>query len=737
MKIKKIIKIKNVGKFNNFSSNNDDLSFCDDTLIFGDNTYGKSTLVAIFRSMQEHDKNCILGRKTFKATAEPEIEILFNDNSKKNFNEDSWYSGGIEIFDNNFISKNVFYGDEIGKEQQANLYEILIDDEVREIKNQIDGKKKEQSDIESERTQIKNKYSNDNIIFFDDFIKLKKDLNIDKEIISKESEIKQQKNLSKIKSLINHTFIMNDFAPFKKNFKKSLDLSVETAINKHVNDNWDNPNHTKDFLNTGVELLKENCKCVFCGQNLNEDAKNLIANFKRVFSDEYKRLKNTIKEKGDKFLNLDIEKELLSFKDYGLDLNKEFNKDGFVNSKKKIDEQIKNKQSDLNLEIDFFQDEDFIFFDSELKKLKDFLKTYKENIQEEKNIILLEKELQILKIQKDRFKKENVVLCDEFKDRSGKIEKIKNKIQELNKNLGKKVLNVFKTNKDSINYNLESMGANFKLEEFTPKKHMGLKNTHFCDYGFVFDDTFKVSISNKPNQNSEEPDNLPHFKNTLSDSDKRLLAFAFFLSKLKNDENLENKIIILDDPFSSFDENRKESTINLLKNIENLEGKKPLQKIIFTHEIGFLCKYYKMFKRDSNNLKVLKISNSLSNGSSLDVCDIENEFLKDNFFKDLEYIKDAVENSRNIDESLKKVRLCMEHLLKRKYYSCLSKEALNSKSINTYFEKDNIGEQCPVKDDILDANFHEAMHDNHPIMQLNEPAKIQKLRKFLDLIKKV
>ena len=89
------------------------------------------------------------------------------------------------------------------------------------------------------------------------------------------------------------------------------------------------------------------------------------------------------------------------------------------------------------------------------------------------------------------------------------------------------------------------------------------------------------------------------------------------------------------------------------------------QKIIFTHEIGFLCKYYKMFKRDSNNLKVLKISNSLSNGSSLDVCDIENEFLKDNFFKDLEYIKDAVENSRNIDESLKKVRLCMEHLLKR------------------------------------------------------------------------
>ena len=126
------------------------------------------------------------------------------------------------------------------------------------------------------------------------------------------------------------------------------------------------------------------------------------------------------------------------------------------------------------------------------------------------------------------------------------------------------------------------------------------------------------------------------------------------MSKLKNDENLDNKIIVLDDPFSSFDENRKESTVKLFKNIENLDGKKPLQKVILTHEIGFLCKCYKMFKRDDNNLKVLKISNSLSNGSSLNICNIENEFLKDNFFKDLEYIQDAVNNSRNIDESLKK-----------------------------------------------------------------------------------
>lgn len=735
MKIKKIIKIKNVGKFNNFSSNNDDLSFCDDTLIFGDNTYGKSTLVAIFRSMHENNKNYISGRKTFRSAENQEIEILFDNNSRKNFNENTWFLGNIEIFDNNFISKNVFYGDGIEKEQKANLYDILIDDEVRQIKEQIDKKKQEQSVLETEKTKIKNEYSNSNIMLFDNFIKLEEDLDVDKKVTDKELEIKQQENLSKIKLLINATFIRNNLFEFKNNFKKTLDLSIETAINEHVNNNWNNPNYTKDFLNTGVELLKKNGKCVFCGQNLDEKAKNLVDNFKRIFSDEYKELKNVIEEKGDKFLTLDIEKELLSFENCGLDLNKQFNQEEFINSKKKIDEQIKSKQLDLNLEIDFFKDENFILLENELEKLKYFLQVYQKNIQEEKNIVLLNGDLQILKIKRDRFAEKNMILCNEFKNKFLEIEEIKKDIQELNINLGKKVLKVFQVNKQNINFNLEKMGANFKLEEFAPKKHMGFKNTHFCDYKFVFDNVDIVSISNKPNQNAEEPEDFPHFKNTLSDSDKRLLAFAFFLSKLKNDENLDSKIIVLDDPFSSFDKNRKEQTVRLLKNIENSEGKKPLQKIIFTHEIGFLCKCYKMFNSSNGSLKVLRIFNSLAVGSRLDICDIENEFLKEDFFKDLEYIQDTIQNSMNIKESLQKVRPSLEHLLKRKYYFCLSQEDLNSKSINTYLDK--IGEQCLVKNDILAANFHEAMHDNHPIMQLSEFEKIQKLREFLDLIKKI
>jgi wobble nucleotide-excising tRNase len=106
--IEKIIKITNVGRFINCNSKNNDLTFRKITLIFGYNTYGKSTLTAIFRSLKENDTKYILGRKTFKSATSQEIEILFQNNSISRFPNNSWNYQNIEIFDNDFINRNVF-----------------------------------------------------------------------------------------------------------------------------------------------------------------------------------------------------------------------------------------------------------------------------------------------------------------------------------------------------------------------------------------------------------------------------------------------------------------------------------------------------------------------------------------------------------------------------------------------------------------------------------------------------
>jgi recombinational DNA repair ATPase RecF len=72
--LKKIISIKNVGRFrNSAASGNPQLA--KHTFIVGANGYGKTTLCAVLRSLQTGDPAHVLGRKTLGASDAPAIEL--------------------------------------------------------------------------------------------------------------------------------------------------------------------------------------------------------------------------------------------------------------------------------------------------------------------------------------------------------------------------------------------------------------------------------------------------------------------------------------------------------------------------------------------------------------------------------------------------------------------------------------------------------------------------------------
>lgn len=729
--IKKILKIKGVGRFKLFTSRNDDLSFEKTTIIFGHNTYGKSTLTSIFRSLKENNPNYINGRKTFGMSENQEIEVL-DDNNKKYIFNSNWENKDIEIFDNDFISKNVFYGDYINKEQQASLYGILIGDEVYSLKQNIDKEKNEQDKLDKVKDAVVNRFTRKDLGTFEEFLKLTEDIDINNKIKKIQDKIKQQENLESLKILVSKTPIKSKFNNFKAEFIKTLDLSIEKTVNSHIEKNWKDTTASRDFLARGLDLLKENGGCSFCGQDLS-NVSDFIIDLKKVFSDEYKNLKESIKTFGNNFILIDLEKIFLEFDKYGLNLKDKLNYDSLLVLKGNIDEKILLKQNDLNLQLDFDKDLDFKKFLEELDKLSStFNDIAIQPSSDTFKISLLKSELKKYELTKYRFIPESILIFNDYNEIKKTIDSKKEEIKKLNIILTENVNKAFKENEKQINDFLKKLGANFALKDFSPKSHMGLVNTHFCDFRFVIDDIYTIQVSNKTRKDEPEPENKPHFKNTLSDSDKRLLAFAFFLSKLSNDNNLKDKILVLDDPFSSFDENRKEETINLISNIKNNKGDEPAQKILLTHDKSFLCRLFNKLPKES---KIFKIHYSSANGSGLEVCDVENDFIKDPYFVDIEYIKNSVENSVNINEALKKIRPCLEHLLKRKYYFLLQAETLRKKSVGEYLN--DIGSVCSKKDEILSENWHEDMHDSHQIMQLNEPAKIAKLSRFLELIKEI
>ena len=306
--IKKIVKLKNVWKYKNYSvSWWTESDFWSVSLIYWENTYWKSTLTTVFKSLKTKNKDYIYGRKTFWSTDIQEVEILIDWKITKLSDADFW-NDNIEIFDNDFVSRNVFYWDEIWKNQQWNLYEIFLDENIKKDRLEIDDLKTKKETLEKDKKEYI--FQNYKLpIKIEDFEKIKENLKVDDDIKTKSVELKQVNNIAEIAKLLASNLFLYDFTGLKEAFIKTLDTSIEDSITSHLNENLNDVKNGKNFIATWLGLLKSD-NCVFCGQKLDEEALKLIENYRKIFSKTYEDLKNEIKQKGDKFLDIDFGSQL-------------------------------------------------------------------------------------------------------------------------------------------------------------------------------------------------------------------------------------------------------------------------------------------------------------------------------------------------------------------------------------------------------------------------------------------
>jgi wobble nucleotide-excising tRNase len=139
--IKKIRVIKQVGVFSNFDSGNDK-EFGKMTFVYGLNTFGKSTLSDVFKSLAKSSPDLVINRKTWpKDNRKPQHIILtiFDNttNKEKNiiFQNNSWddteLSDKIALFDTSFVHENVFDGLSLlgDRETKENFTDFILGDE--------------------------------------------------------------------------------------------------------------------------------------------------------------------------------------------------------------------------------------------------------------------------------------------------------------------------------------------------------------------------------------------------------------------------------------------------------------------------------------------------------------------------------------------------------------------------------------------------------------------------------
>ena len=726
--IKKIKTIKNVGKFKHFSETDDAISFGKNTFIFAKNTQGKSTLGAILKSLTTNNPDYIVGRKTFNSTVqnvaiEIDSDYVFNTAWNKNYK--------IKIFDSDYILENVYSNDLINEDKQERIASLILGEKGKELEKAWQDARLAISVNAQREREISAIYSSTfdkTVEDFSDFLKLKDKKDISNEIKSAKNKLDSFNNQEEISSVLQDiSDKIDEFSLDKTELDKTLQLD-QKIINDHLSEHLKTSEGAINFISSGLNIMKDS-KCPFCSQDIvsGEPAKLLEA-YNVLFSENYKTIKKSLREAVSFLNNWEFEKNVLTyFSKLGeLGLNTDFGArvESASAQRKNLMDELNKKNSDLTYEINF---ETFEEIKNVLLALKDEiekLKTIYGRSFSESDLANLKVEIAKLEIQEKRFKKTWIDLSDEYTDLEKKYEEDLKPKEELTfkakNDYANGILSEYQT---AINDILSKLGADFELTSFS-----------FPENRIEKIKLFKIKFNGYGNEVSLTDSGAGYsIKNTLSDSDKRLLAFAFFVVDIKNTKDLSDYIVVLDDPMSSFDIDRKRQTIMVLRDeLFNVDHDKPQQLIVLTHESNFFTLLDEYFTDDK---KFLSIKYSKEDDTSKIVpCDIDDEFLKQAHYKKLEYYEKCASGEIE-DINLSDMRVVLEEAIKSKNYLKIDKSVISSGSIINWY-KENVGtDEINQKiDDIFPNLSHHTQSDGVSETVYEEGEKRAFVVDFLNLL---
>ncbi len=211
--------------------------------------------------------------------------------------------------------------------------------------------------------------------------------------------------------------------------------------------------------------------------------------------------------------------------------------------------------------------------------------------------------------------------CDAYETLQNEMARTENEIRVLENQLEEDQSNYLDKFFEKINKLFKKLGSkNFTLEKESESR------------GYLPVYSLKVRFHGVNIQNEK-------LNSVFSESDRRALAFSVFLAKLnlKSEEEKLKTIVILDDPVTSFDDNRVTNSINIFKNSLS----KISQLIILMHCPHLIKRFYEITKASEIafkfiELKLNEVSSCLKSSDikQFNSSDYEKVFLKiDGFVK--------------------------------------------------------------------------------------------------------
>jgi wobble nucleotide-excising tRNase len=315
--ITKIKRLKNIGKFYDFSARGDSLNWHKNTFLYAPNAYGKSTLVDVCRSLLDNNPKIIRARKTLDSVASPEAVIII-DGTNQVFNGTKWDKPcpAMKIFDVPFIHANIL-SHEIEHEHRKNMHRIIIGAAGIQLAEELAALKTKEKDKRKQFDGLGTQFKAGAFVHhsLDVFLAIPatEEAAVRGRIKKLEQDIKSKETETEVRALgfpgaiVTPTF---DLSTAKTLAKKKLAAAHEVAeklVLKHIDKNISDKNRAKQFIREGLDLLQEDCP--FCGQDL-KTAANLLKAYREFFDDAFRTFQTELNQAASSLDNWNVENEL-------------------------------------------------------------------------------------------------------------------------------------------------------------------------------------------------------------------------------------------------------------------------------------------------------------------------------------------------------------------------------------------------------------------------------------------
>ncbi len=708
--IHKVERLTSIGKFRDFQAAGD-ISFRKLTLIYADNGAGKTTLASIFRSLTQGKPEIIMRRLSTNHRSPQAAQLIQRDAAGRDtyhsFRPEGWTNPfpDIEIFDVHFVNDNIYSGFEFSDEHKKQLHDFVIGAQGVAIKDQIEQNKAAKTQSRQLQEGLENRIIQEvqnglTTELLTGFVNLTPDdrNDIDSRISAAETDLRNAKanaiiqtlqplsHLSGINPALDFSSIIDDLQSTTKTIH---DEALQQLFEGHCKDLSDNSIEGPErWIRTGYAYIEKKGEispgtitCPFCGQPVTNEMEILRA-YSIHFDAQFNALVQRLQTYLDSLQRFNTELSIQS----SISVNQTNTERGtawathlpatinapavilidgevLLSEFQEVTSTIRNKSqnpsiplasaaiTNLQTHLHAINDE-IVTYNQAVASYNSSANSFRLSIKTEQQA---QNELNSLNRIKKRHEPIIVAMCTRLTLERENLRRLEQDYPLLIQQQQEAATAFFITYKNRINHYLGTVFKTpFRIDQVVHVPPQGRATRSRIDYNLTIDG-YTISC---------DPAQPVSIKNCLSEGDKNTIALAFFFSKLDIDPGIGNKIVVIDDPLTSFDTNRKSYTVQLIQSLLA----KVKQVIVLSHYEFFLSALSNGIPKGDK--KTLLISENFTTGaSSIEPLDLD-ALMQPKYFRDIEKLDEflATPNIAIKDEILGLMRNVLEAHILFKFY---------------------------------------------------------------------